>query len=167
MGAGGMGGGMGGGGMGGRAHGGHHGGDRSTPRTSDAAGGNAEEEQHQRGLTRAFAQQITFTALARRIRIDDGEFPLELDRDGSNLSGPGVGGTVALTSLQPDVVIDTLTEDGDVLHERYRLGEACRLERHVSLKHADDPQPREFVRIFDRVAMPAPAAPAKVPVAGR
>jgi hypothetical protein len=157
---GGMGGGMGGmgGGHGGGRGGGRHGG--GADRAAHAAPNGADAERNERGLARLFAAKVTITPLAKRIRFDDGNHPIELDRDGSNISGPGVGGTVALTATQPDLVVETLTESGYMLSERYHLAEDGRhLEMHASLKRPGADTAQTFVRVFDRNAADAKAAP--------
>jgi|GEM_PF-1360516 hypothetical protein len=152
---GGMGGaGMGGGGMGhggGGGGGGHHHGGHDASAGGNASGKADAAEQGERGLARAFAKNVTITPLKQRIRFDDGTHAIELDRDGMNISGPGVGGTVALTAIKPDLVIETLTDSGYSLSERYHLAEDGRhLELHVSLKRPGVDQAREFVHVFDR-----------------
>lgn len=166
-GGGGMGGGgMNGGGMGGAEAGGHggagHHGDRPAAAAPSHFAMADAAEQHERGLARAFAPKVTITALARRIRFDDGEHVVELDKDGTNVSGPGVGGTVALTATGPEIVVETLTESGYSLQERYRMADdGQHLEMHVSLKHPDGGQAREFVRVFDRARTADVNAPAR------
>jgi hypothetical protein len=148
----------GGGGMGGGAggHGGRHGGspDTSTRHTSAALG----EADDERGLARTRATQLTISAIAQRIRFDDGEHAIELPRDGMNASGAGIGGTVAMSALAPDIVVETLTDAGTSLSERYHLSDDGKhLELHMSLKRADAEQPLEFVRVFDRNDEASPA----------
>jgi hypothetical protein len=150
---GGHGGGMGGaghaGGMGGMGRGGGRHGGRDGPSTPKA--GVADVEAGERGLARTAATRLTISAVAQRIRFDDGAQPLELPRDGMNVSGPGIGGTVAMSAVAPDLVVDTLTDAGTALNERYHVADDGRhLELHVSLKRAGTDQPREFVRMFDR-----------------
>jgi hypothetical protein len=167
MGGGGMGG-MGGGGMGGMG-GGHGGGGRGGGRHGGgadraahiASNNGADAERNERGLARLFAAKVTITPLAKRIRFDDGNHPIELDRDGTNISGPGVGGTVALTATQPDLVVETLTESGYMLSERYHLAEdGHHLEMHASLKRPGADATQAFVRVFDRNTADAKSAPA-------
>jgi hypothetical protein len=167
-GGGGMGGGgMGGGGMGGGGHGGggRHGDNHGTSAASaNAAPSEGDAEQRERGLVRLFAPQMTITAVKQQIRFDDGVHAVELGRDGMNLSGPGVGGTVALTSASPELVVDTLTDSGYALHERYQLAaDGKHLELHASLKRPGADQAREIVRVFDRVDAPANQDAASVP----
>lgn len=151
---GGMGGGHGGGGRGGGRRGG------GADRAAHAAPNGADAERNERGLARLFAANVTITPLAKRIRFDDGSHPIELDRDGSNVSGPGVGGTVALTATQPDLVVETLTESGYRLSERYHLAEDGRhLEMHASLRRPGADTAQTFVRVFDRNAADTKAAP--------
>ena len=148
------GGGMGGsgGGMGGAGgHGGARHGDK--PNADPAKGSSREDsaERAERGLARIFAGHVTITPLKQRIRVDDGDHPLELDRDGMNVSGPGVGGTVALSETKPDLVVDTLTDSGYALKERYHVADDGRhLELHLTLKRPGVDEPRELVRVFDR-----------------
>jgi hypothetical protein len=144
-------GGMGGGGAGMGGGGGRHGGDRRAP----AAGANRsakgeEAERNERGLARLFAPQLTITPLAQRIRFDDGEHVVELDKDGMNLSGGGVGGTVALAATSPDLVVETLTDSGYSLQERYHLSDDGKhLQLHASLKQPGTDTAREIDRVFD------------------
>jgi len=159
-GMGGMGGGMGGhgGGMGGSHH--HDHGNASGAKSASTD----DKEQHDRGLERIYADRVTITTLTHpdRIRLDDGTHPLELDLDGTNVSGPGVGGTVALSSKAPDLVVDTVTDTGYTLQERYRLAEDGRhLELHVSLKKPGSEDAREFTRVFDRSDAAAGVAAAR------
>jgi len=123
---GGAGGASGGGGMGGHGSGhggGHHGGDHAAPATTSGASTKEDlAERSERGLSRMFAKNVTITPLKQRIRLDDGDHVVELDRDGMNVSGPGVGGTVALTDAKPDVVIQTLTIR---VHSRVRHAAQC------------------------------------------
>jgi hypothetical protein len=147
----------GGGGMGG--HGGRGGGGRSGSSASASGAGKQNPEEREPGLARAFATQVTITALAKRIRFDDGEHIVELDKDGTNVSGPGVGGTVALTSMQPDIVVETLTDSGYAMTERYRVADDGRhLQMRVTLKQPGTDRSREFVRVFDRIPADAGAA---------
>jgi hypothetical protein len=143
--------GMGGGGMQGgtRRHGGgNHSGAPSAHRSTDED----DTEQRELGLVRVFAQQMTITALSQRIRFEAGDHVVELDKDGTNVSGPGVGGTVALTAMKPDLVVETLTDSGYSLSEHYHLGDDGKhLQLHVSLKKPGADPPREFVRVFDRM----------------
>ena len=155
-----MGGGMGGGHGGGGRHGAGH---RSHQDSAKSAGVAFDAEQRDPGLGRAFATQVTITSLAQRIRFDDGERVVELERDGTHITGPNVGGTIALGASSPDIVVDTLTDSGYTLRERYHLGADGRhLEMHVSLKKPEAEQTEEFVRVFDRVA-PATPVSAAVP----
>jgi hypothetical protein len=162
---GGMGGGMGsgaGGGMGGGggAHGGGGGGHHAGPSSNATHAGSAEvgAEQRERGLERLFATKLTISTAAQRIRFDDGEHPIELGTDGMNVSGPGVGGTVALTATAPEFVIETLTDTGYALQEHYRSSDdGAHLELHASLKRPGSDESHDSVRVFDRV----PAATGK------
>lgn len=146
------GGGMGGAGGGSGGHGGGRHGDRPPPPGGGHGSAKEQEaEQGERGLARVFAKTVTITPLRQRVRFDDGEHAIELDRDGMNISGPGVGGTVALTATSPDLVVETLTDSGYSLRERYRFADDGKhLEMHVTLKRPDSDQVREFVRVFDR-----------------
>ncbi|MEO6689547.1 MAG: hypothetical protein ABIS07_10915 [Dokdonella sp.] len=140
-----------GGGGGGGRHGGRHAGEFAG---ANASGSEREREKHERGLARLFATQLTILATSRRIRFDDGERPIELDMDGMNLSGAGVGGTVALTATVPELVIETLTDSGDALQERYRLSDdGAHLELHASLKHPGTDAARDILRVFDRATV--------------
>jgi len=167
----GMGGGAGGaGGMGGGHGGGHgsgHHGDHAAP--AAASGASTKEdlaERSERGLSRMFAKNVTITPLKQRVRLDDGDHVVELDRDGMNVSGPGVGGTVALTSTKPDVVIQTLTDSGYSLEERYHLADdGHHLELHIRLKRPGADQDTQFVRVFDRPVPATSVAAAPIPPA--
>lgn len=159
-GRGGMGGGQGGhGGMGG--HGGHHaGGGAQTARVA----GTSDAEQNDPGLRRVFAEHLTITKLTHpdRMRFDDGTHPVELSLDGMNISGPGVGGTVALTATSPELVVDSVTTSGYTVKERYTLADdGTHLELHASLKKPDASDAREITRVFDRGAPKPPATPAQ------
>jgi hypothetical protein len=159
---GGMGGGMGGGrggggGEGGR--GGHHRGADASP-----VAGASDAEQNDPGLRRLFAAHITITKLVHpdRMRFDDGVHPVELTLDGMNVSGPAVGGTVALSATSPDLVVDTVTTSGYTVQEHYRLADdGTHLELHASLKKPGASDAREITRVFDRsAAKTAGATPA-------
>lgn len=156
-GAGGMGGMAGMGGGMGTHGGGHHGGghgDRTAG--TQATPSEDEAEQRERGLARLFAAQLTITASPKQIRFDDGEHVVALGKDGMNLSGAGIGGTVVLASSAPDLVVDTLTESGYALHERYVMSaDNTRLELHASLIRPGAEQAREIVRVFDRTVAAA------------
>jgi len=163
--------GMGGGGssgMGG-SHGGgsHHHGDHASP-TAIAGSSNKEEqaERGERGLSRMFAKSVTITPLKQRIRLDDGDHVVELDRDGMNVSGPGVGGTVAVSATKPDFIVQTLTDSGYALDERYHLAaDGQHLELHIELKRPGAEQTTRFVRVFDRSALATSVAAAPLPPA--
>jgi len=156
---GGMGGGGHGGGDGGRGGGGHHHG--AAPA---ATAGASDVEQNDPGLRRLFAAQLTITKLAHpdRMRFDDGVHPVELSLDGMNVTGPAVGGTVALSATSPELVVDTVTTSGYTVQEHYRLADdGTHLELHASLKKPGASDAREITRTFDRTAAkPAGAAPA-------
>ncbi|MEP7042189.1 MAG: hypothetical protein ABI843_03960 [Dokdonella sp.] len=165
------GGGMSGGGGGamGGGHGGgsHHHGDHATP-TAAASPSSKEDqtERGERGLSRLFARNVTITSLKQRFRLDDGDHVVELDRDGMNVSGPGVGGTVALRATQPDFIVETLTDSGYALQERYHLADdGQHLEMHINLKRPGVEQATEFVRVFDRPALAAGIAASPLPPA--
>jgi len=166
-GAGGAGGGGGMGGHGGGHGGGHHGGDHAAPATTSGASTKEDlAERSERGLSRMFAKNVTITPLKQRIRLDDGDHVVELDRDGMNVSGPGVGGTVALTDAKPDVVIQTLTDSGYSLEERYHLADdGHHLELHIRLKRPGADQDTQFVRVFDRPVAATSVAAAPTPPA--
>jgi hypothetical protein len=150
------------GGMGGGHGGGHSHGDHAPAASTGGASKEDLAERGERGLARMFATRMTITPLRQRIRFDDGDHAVELDRDGMNVSGPGVGGTVALTVAKPDVTIQTLTDSGYALEERYHLTEdGHRLELHATLKRPGAEQGSTFVRVFDRAAA-APDATAAV-----
>jgi len=143
----GMGSGMGHGGGMGSGHGGHH--DGSSERSQHAAATDAAAQE--RALSRVRATRLTISAQPQRIRFDDGEHPVELPRDGMNLSGAGIGGTVALSATSPDLVVESLTDAGTSVSERYHLADDGKhLELHVRVKAADAEQARETVRVFDR-----------------
>lgn len=149
---GGMGGG--GGGMGG-GHGGGEGGRGGHHRGPDASpvAGASDAEQNDPGLRRLFAAHITITKLVHpdRMRFDDGVHPVELTLDGMNVSGPAVGGTVALSATSPELVVDTVTTSGYTVQERYRLGDdGTHLDLHASLKKPGSSDAREITRVFDR-----------------
>ncbi|MBO9663843.1 hypothetical protein [Dokdonella sp.] len=148
---------------GGKGHAGGTRGGAHRPETGASRGAAADPERSERGLARLFAEHVTITPLSTRVRFDDGEHAVELDRDGMNVSGPGVGGTVALSQTSPDLVVETLTDSGYSLRERYHLGENGELELHATLKRPFADEPREFVRVFRRAAAPAPAAAALKP----
>jgi hypothetical protein len=141
------------GGMGG-GHGGHGG---HGPRgDDDDKAGHARPadlaDADERGLARTRATTLTIAEVARRIRFDDGEHAIELGRDGMNVGGAGIGGTAALSSSEPDLVVETLTDRGTTATERYHVSDdGRRLEQHVVLKRDEDDAPRTFVRVFDRV----------------
>jgi hypothetical protein len=160
------GGGMG-GGHGGSHGGGHHGSDHAAPAAAAAASTKEDQaERGERGLSRMFAMNVTITPLKQRIRLDDGDHVIELDRDGMNVSGPGVGGTVALTAAKPDFVIQTLTESGYALEERYHLADdGNHLELHIRLKRPGVDQDTQFVRVFDRPGSATRVAAAATPPA--
>lgn len=146
----------GGGGNGGMhgGRGGHHGNHSGAAAAPPSAHGDAAE--HELGLIRVYAQQVTITPLPRRIRFATGDHAVELDRDGTSVSGPGVGGTVALTVTGKDFIVDTLTDSGCTVHERYQPGDDGRhLDLQASLKCAGAAQATQFVRVFDRVQAPA------------
>jgi hypothetical protein len=157
---GGMGGGGHGGGEGGRGGGGHHRGADAPAATAGAS----DAEQNDPGLRRLFAAQLTITKLAHpdRMRFDDGVHPVELSLDGMNVTGPAVGGTVALSATSPELVVDTVTTSGYTVQEHYRLADdGTHLELHASLKKPGASDAREITRTFDRAAAkPAGAAPA-------
>jgi hypothetical protein len=160
-------GGAGGGGMGGGHGGGHHGGGHAAPAATTGASTKDDlAERSERGLSRMFAKNVTITPLKQRIRLDDGDHVVELDRDGMNVSGPGVGGTVALTDAKPDVVIQTLTDSGYALEERYHLADdSHHLELHIRLKRPGTDQDTQFVRVFDRPSSATSVAAAPIPPA--
>jgi hypothetical protein len=150
-------GGTGGGGMGG-GHGGgggqhHH--DRGSAPV--ATSGSADDKTlHDRGLERIHADHLAISTLAKpaRIRFDDGTTPVDLGLDGMNVSGPGVGGTLALSSTTPDLVVDSVTDSGYSLSERYHLIDDGRhLELHVSLRKSGADSASDTVRVFDRDAV--------------
>ncbi|HEY0232025.1 MAG TPA: hypothetical protein VGC55_12300 [Dokdonella sp.] len=165
----GSGGGMGGGGAMGGSHGGggHHHGDRAAPAATAGSSGKEElAERGERGLSRMFAKHVTITPLKQRIRLDDGDHIVELDRDGMNVSGPGVGGTVALSATKPDFVVQTLTDSGYALEERYHLADdGQHLELHIDLKRPGVEQATQFVRVFDRPALATSVAAVPLPPA--
>lgn len=147
------------GGMGG--HGGHH--HEGGPPMSRFAGSN-DAEQNDPGLRRLFAAQLTITKLAHpdRMRFDDGVHPVELSLDGMNISGPGVGGTIALTASSPELVVDTVTTSGYTVKERYTLADdGTHLELHATLKKPGANEAREITRVFDRGAAKAAPPPTK------
>jgi hypothetical protein len=158
---GGMGGGGMGGGHGGRGGGGHH---RGGEAPSSQIAGASEAEQNDPGLRRIFAAHIAITKLAHpdRMRFDDGVHPVELSLDGMNISGPAVGGTVALSATSPELVVDSVTTSGYTVQERYSLADdGTHLELHASLKKPGASDAREITRVFDRgEAKPAGATPA-------
>jgi len=144
-------GGMGGGGIGGgHGGGGHH---RGPGAMSSPAGGANDAEQNDPGLRRLFAAHLTITKLRHpdRMRFDDGVHPVELTLDGMNVSGPAVGGTVALSATSPELVVDTVTTSGYTVQEHYRLSDdGTHLELHASLKKPGASDGREITRVFDR-----------------
>ena len=146
------------GGMGGGGH--RHGGDAPPA----PAAGASDAEQNDPGLRRVFAAHLTITKLAHpdRMRFDDGVHPVELSLDGMNVSGPAVGGTVALSATSPELVVDSVTTSGYTVEERYRLADdGTHLELHASLKKPGASDAREVTRTFDRAeAKPASATPA-------
>jgi hypothetical protein len=160
-------GGAGAGGMGGGHGGGHHGGGHAAPAATTGASTKEDlAERSERGLSRMFAKNVTITPLKQRIRLDDGDHVVELDRDGMNVSGPGVGGTVALTDAKPGVVIQTLTDSGYALEERYHLADdGHHLELHIRLKRPGADQDTQFVRVFDRPGPATSVAAAPIPPA--
>jgi hypothetical protein len=92
-----------------------------------------------------------------RIRFDDGTTPVDLGLDGMNVSGPGVGGTLALSATNPDLVIDAVTDSGYTLSERYHLIDAGRhLELHIHLKKPGKEAADDITRVFDRADPVAP-----------
>ncbi len=152
-------GGMGGGG-GGHGGGGHH---RSESAHASPAASASEAEQNDPGLRRVFAAHLTITKLVHpdRMRFDDGVHPVELSLDGMNVSGPAVGGTVALSATSPELVVDTVTSSGYTVQERYRLADdGTHLELHASLKKPGASDAREITRVFDRAPAKSEGAPA-------
>jgi hypothetical protein len=147
---GGGGGGEGGGhGMGGGG-GGHHRGGRAA---ASVVPGASEAEQNDPGLRRLFADRVTITKLTHpdRMRFDDGTHAVELTLDGMNVSGPAVGGTVALSSIKPDLVVESVTTSGYALTERYALADdGTHLELHASLRNPGASDTRDITRVFDR-----------------
>jgi hypothetical protein len=156
-------GGMGGGGMGG-GHGGGGGHHRGADAASSPVAGASDAEQNDPGLRRLFAAHLTITKLQHpdRMRLDDGVHPVELTLDGMNVSGPAVGGTVALSATSPELVVDTVTTSGYTVQERYQLADdGTHLELHASLKKPGASDAREITRVFDRgAAKTAGATPA-------
>jgi hypothetical protein len=153
-------GGAGGGGMGGHGGGRHHGGGASPA----AALGASEAEQNDPGLRRLFADRVTITKLAHpdRMRFDDGTHAIELPLDGMNVSGPAVGGTVALSATRPDLVVESVTTSGYAVTERYALADdGTHLELHASLTKPGANDAREIARVFDRA--PPKSAPLSKP----
>jgi hypothetical protein len=150
------------GGMGGgHGGGGHH---RGADAPSSPVAGASDAEQNDPGLRRLFAAHLTITKLQHpdRMRFDDGVHPVELTLDGMNISGPAVGGTVALSATSPELVVDTVTTSGYTVHEHYRLADdGTHLELHASLKKPGASDVREITRVFDRgEAKAASATPA-------
>ena len=142
---------MGGGGRGG----GHH---RGGAARSTAVSGASEAEENDPGLRRVFADRVTITKLTHpdRMRFDDGTHAIELPLDGTNVSGPAVGGTVALSSIKPDLVVESVTTSGYALTERYALSaDGTQLDLHARLTKPGASDAREIVRVFDR-APPKP-----------
>jgi hypothetical protein len=152
-------GGMGGGGGG--HGGGHH---RGADAPSSSAAGASDTEQNDPGLRRVFAERLTIIELAHpdRMRFDDGVHPVELSLDGTNVSGPAVGGTVALSATSPELVVDSVTTTGYTVEEHYRLADdGTHLELHATLRKPGASDAREITRVFDRSeAKPAGATPA-------
>lgn len=123
-------------------------GDAPTSRHASPADLGAQDE---RGLSRVRATRLTISAQGQRIRFDDGEHAVDLERDGMNLSGAGVGGTLALSAVEPDLVVDSLTDAGTTLSERYHLvDDGQHLELHVRIEPSAGERAREYVRVFDR-----------------
>ena len=92
--------------------------------------------------------QLDFSGAFRERRI--GRIAEQVD-ECMNLSGAGIGGTVALSATSPDLVVELLTDAGTSVSERYHLAEDGKhLELHVRVKAADATQAREYVRVFDR-----------------
>ena len=147
--------------MGGEGAGGgrHHSHDRAAPGAS-SNGAAGERESSDPALERLFARQVTITALdhPRRMRFDTGTHAVDLSTDGGNVSGPGVGGTVALTVEKGALVVDSLSDSGYVVKERYLVtDDGRRLEMHATLRKGDGPE-REIVRVFAHPLAKAPAA---------
>jgi hypothetical protein len=144
---------------GGGGHGGHHrGGGAPASRSSGAN----DAEQNDPGLRRLFAANLTITRLAHpdRVRFDDGVHPVELSLDGTNVSGPAVGGTVALSATSPELVVDTETTSGYTVEERYTLADdGTHLDLHATLKKPGASDARDITRVFDRGAAKSAAAP--------
>jgi len=139
------------GGMG-AGHGGdgHH---RRSDSSSSTTVGASDAEQNDPGLRRLFAAHLTITKLQHpdRMRFDDGVHPVELTLDGMNVSGPAVGGTVALSATSPELVVETVTTSGYTVQEHYRLADdGTHLELHASLKKPGASDGREITRVFDR-----------------
>jgi hypothetical protein len=160
-GRGGMGGGAGGmsGGPNGKGGGRHSPHDHAPP-AGNPGGAVNEPESADRALERLFAQQVTITALdhPHRLRFDTGTHAVDLSTDGGNVSGPGVGGTVALTIDKDALVVDGLSDSGYVVKERYTVADdGRRLELHATLKKGDGPE-REIVRVFSHPVAKAPIA---------
>jgi hypothetical protein len=151
------------GGMGG-GHGAGGGRHRGQDASSSSGAGASDAEQNDPGLRRLFAAHLTITKLQHpdRMRFDDGMHPVELTLDGMNVSGPAVGGTVALSAASPELVVDTVTTSGYTVQERYRLADdGTHLELHASLKKPGASDAREITRVFDRgAAKTAGATPA-------
>jgi hypothetical protein len=146
-------------GDGGMGSGRHHSHDRGSagPGSSGAAN---EPESADPALERLFARQVLITALdhPRRMRFDTGTHAVDLSTDGGNVSGPGVGGTVALSVDKDALVVDSLSDSGYAVKERYVVSaDGQRLELHATLRKGDGPE-REVVRVFTH-------PPAKVPAA--
>lgn len=134
------------------SHGDHRGGEMHADRADGA-----RDLPHERGLSRLYASGVTIGLAGHRVRFDDGEHAVELDADGGNISGPGVGGAVALVATSPDYVVQTLTQSGQSLEERYHLAADGRhLELHAKLQAPGDASPRTIVRVFDRAAAAPP-----------
>jgi len=92
------------------------------------------------------------------MRFDTGTHAVDLSTDGGNVSGPGVGGTVALTVDKGALVVDSLSDSGYVVKERYVVADdGRRLEMHATLRKGDGPE-REIVRVFAHPLAKTPAA---------
>ena len=140
--------------------GGHHHGRDHAPAGGSPADTASERESSDRALERLFARQVTITTLEHphRVRFDTGMHAVDLSIDGGNVSGPGVGGTVALTIDKNALVVDSLSDSGYVVKERYVVtDDGRRLELHATLRKGDGPE-REIVRVFAHPAAKASAA---------
>ena len=150
------------GGMGGGP--GDRGGGRHPPHdrapSGAASSGAVDRENSDPALERLFARQVTISALEHphRLRFDTGLHAVELSPDGGNVSGPGVGGTVALSVDKDALVVDSLSDSGYVVKERYVASDdGRRLELHATLRKGDGPE-REIVRVFAHPPAQAAAA---------